>query len=84
MRTTLTLDPDVVALLEQVQAERNKTFKETVNAALRHGLLKMTASPEPQPPQPFRTRTLPTGPRSLGEIANIAEVLALVEREDYK
>jgi len=83
MRTTLSLDPDVVALLEQVQVERSKTFKETVNTALRLGLLKMTAVPE-IPPQPFQTRTLPTGPRSIRDIANIAEVLALVEGEDYK
>lgn len=83
MRTTLSLDPDVAALLEQVQVERNKTFKETVNTALRLGLLKMTAVPEPSTP-PFHTRTLATGPRSMSDIVNIAEVLALVEGEGYK
>ena len=82
MRTTLTLDPDVAALLEQIQTEGRKTFKETVNAALRIGLLKMTVPPEPH--QPFRTKTLPVGPRSIADIANIAEVLALAEGENYK
>ena len=84
MRTTLTLDPDVAALLERVQAERDQTFKETVNAALRHGLLAMTAEEERLPTEPFRTRTLRTGPRAFAEINNVAEVLAVVEREDYK
>ena len=38
MRTTLTLDDDVIAQLRKVAAERGVTFKEAVNAALRQGL----------------------------------------------
>ncbi|HEY4364337.1 MAG TPA: hypothetical protein VGN17_25455 [Bryobacteraceae bacterium] len=82
MRTTLTLDADVAALLEKAQASGNKTFKETVNAALRLGLLKMMAAPEAR--RPFRTRILPTGPRAVADISNTAEILSLVEREDYR
>lgn len=38
MRTTITLDPDVVELVERAMRERRLSFKEAVNQALRHGL----------------------------------------------
>jgi hypothetical protein len=38
MRTTLTLDPDVVALLEQEGRRLRKPFKQIVNEALRRAL----------------------------------------------
>lgn len=38
MRTTLTLDDDVAALLRQRAKERGVSFKEVVNDALRNGL----------------------------------------------
>lgn len=38
MRTTLTLDPDVVQLLEEERHRLRKSFKEVVNDALRRGL----------------------------------------------
>jgi hypothetical protein len=39
MRTTITLDPDVEALLKKVMRERGLTFKETVNSCLRAALI---------------------------------------------
>jgi hypothetical protein len=82
MRTTLTLDDDVAALLQRVQAKRKAGLKEVVNAALRTGLIAMSAPPENR--IPFRTKTLVNGPRSLPNIDNIAEVLAVLEGEDHK
>lgn len=38
MRTTLTLDPDVEALLRQLMRERGLSLKEAVNTALRAAL----------------------------------------------
>lgn len=38
MRTTVTLDPDVEALLKRAMAERGLTFKQAVNEAIRMGL----------------------------------------------
>lgn len=38
MRTTITLDPDVAALVRRLQAERGLTFKQAVNLAIRRGL----------------------------------------------
>jgi hypothetical protein len=38
MRTTVTLDPDVEALVKRTMRERGITFKEAVNGAVRAGL----------------------------------------------
>ena len=38
MRTTVTLDPDVEALLRAAMKERRLSFKEALNAGLRAGL----------------------------------------------
>jgi hypothetical protein len=38
MRTTLTLDPDVVKLLEEEVHRRRKPYKQVVNEAIRRGL----------------------------------------------
>ena len=38
MRTTITLDPDVQALIRTVMKERGISFKEALNAAVRTGL----------------------------------------------
>lgn len=38
MRTTVTLDPDVEALLRKVMRERGLSFKEALNQAVRFGL----------------------------------------------
>jgi hypothetical protein len=38
MRTTVTLDPDVVAKLRQVARERGESFKAVLNDAVRAGL----------------------------------------------
>lgn len=52
MRTTITLDPDVVALLEKAQQEQGLSFKEAVNTAIRKGLV-----PSAGARKPFRLKT---------------------------
>lgn len=39
MRTTVTLDPDVEAMLRRLMKSKHLTFKEALNSALRAGLL---------------------------------------------
>jgi hypothetical protein len=38
MRTTVTLDPDVAMNIKKRMADKNLSFKETLNQTLRHGL----------------------------------------------
>ncbi|HLI37669.1 MAG TPA: hypothetical protein VKV80_10040 [Streptosporangiaceae bacterium] len=55
MRTTVTLDPDVAARLRDVARERQVSFKEALNSAVRAGLAAGPAA------RPYRTPA-----RSLG------------------
>lgn len=40
MRTTVTIDPDVEALLSRAMKQKGLSFKEALNAALRLGLMR--------------------------------------------
>jgi hypothetical protein len=40
MRTTVTIDPDVAALLQSAMKERGISFKEALNAAVRAGFMQ--------------------------------------------
>lgn len=44
MRTTVTLDPDVQALLKRAMREQDRSFKQTLNDAVRAGLRKPVAA----------------------------------------
>lgn len=58
MRTTLTLDDDVVALLEMENRRANEPMKQTVNRALSTGLLHAA---KPAPREPFVVKPFDTG-----------------------
>jgi hypothetical protein len=55
VRTTVTLDPDVEALVRRVMQERGLTFKQAVNLAIREGLAPGGKR------RPFRTPTFRMG-----------------------
>ena len=57
MRTTVTIDPDVQALLRKAMRESGEPFKQVLNAALREGL----RGGERTPAKPFRQRTFDLG-----------------------
>ncbi|MBL8920446.1 MAG: hypothetical protein JNJ54_16400 [Myxococcaceae bacterium] len=59
MRTTVTLDPDVEAMLTRAMKQKGVSFKETLNDAIRHGLRrtsKTARSETPLPPFDMRVR----------------------------
>jgi predicted transcriptional regulator len=82
MRTTLTIDDDVVATLEQLRRSRNASFKALINEALRRGLRDMETRPKPR--KPFRTASVDAGPLLIPKLDNVAEVLAAVEGDAFK
>lgn len=70
MRTTVTLDPDVDALIRRRMRDRGLSFKQALNEAVREGLL---AEAEPEP---FETPTF-----DLGEArVSVVHALALAAR----
>lgn len=73
MRTTVTLDPDTLALLRKRMKERGLSFKQAVNEAIRAGLVTRSETPN------FRTPTFDMGP----PVANLDSALRLAaEFED--
>jgi hypothetical protein len=82
MRTTLSLDDDVAAFLQQIQKKRDVPFKEVVNEALRLGLERMVKPTGTQ--KPFRTQPVDLGRCYFPNLDNIWEVLAEAEGESHK
>ena len=81
MRTTITLDDDVAAVLERLRKKEQKSFKQIVNELLRLGILKRTAVEEVS--ELYSTPVLTTGPCLYPNLDNVGEILAVAEREDY-
>ena len=73
MRTTITLEPDVEALLKKAMHERGITFKDAVNQAVRAGLTKPV---EDIPP--FKQRAFHMGK----PLVDLTKALALADELD--
>lgn len=82
MRTTLTIDDDVAAMLERVLKRRGGTFKETVNEALRRGL-EIMGRPR-RASRPYRVTPFDLGGSLVGSLDNVEEVLSRAEGEDHQ
>jgi hypothetical protein len=82
MRTTVTLDDDVVASLKRLNQRRPMKFRELINLALREGLKHLSASPKKR--SYFRTRAVDLGPCRANNVDDIAEILAVAEGESFK
>jgi hypothetical protein len=82
MRTTLTLDDDVAAMLRRAQQLRKAGLKQLVNEGLREGLARMMA-PETRR-KPYRVKPMDLGRCRLAALDNIAEALALSEGEGFQ
>lgn len=73
MRTTITLEPDVEALLKQSMRKRGITFKDAVNDAVRAGLAKPVENVPP-----FKQRTVHLG----RPLVDLTKALALADELD--
>jgi len=84
MRTTVTLDGDVARLVRDAMHRSRRSFKETLNAAVRDGLSR---EPEQRKRLPFVVKAKPMGlrpgidPASLNQLADDLEVKASVSRK---
>ncbi len=82
MRTTLSLDDDVAAMLERLRKRQEVSLKQVVNEALRRGLSQQLQKNAPT--KPFTTHTVDLGRCRLPSLDNVAEVLAVAEGESFK
>ncbi|MBM3791314.1 MAG: DUF2191 domain-containing protein [Acidobacteria bacterium] len=82
MRTTLTLDEDVAALIERVRRRKKTGLKAVVNEALRRGLRQMLTPRKTR--SPYRTPAVSLGRCSYGSLDDVAEVLAVAEGDGLR
>lgn len=80
MRTTLTLDPDVAALVRRALKDGKRSLKDVINDGLRRGL---EAAREPAR-KPYRVTPLPIGDALVSNLDDVAEVLAATEGDDHQ
>lgn len=83
MRTTLSLDSDVAALLKRAQKVSKASLKTVVNDAIRQRL-KDLLGPPAQPKKPFRTKSVSLRRCFVGSLDDVAEVLATAEDEAFR
>lgn len=81
MRTTLTLDDDLGQLLKQRCKERDASFKEVVNEAIRAGLAALREHHSPAG-EPFRVTPFSSGTPRFPDIVGAGDLLALVDEEE--
>jgi hypothetical protein len=82
MRTTLTLDDDVAAILERLRKSRDASLKDLVNEALRRGLRDMSGRSKRR--EYVQTRSVAFGRLRIASLDNIGEALAVAAGEAYK
>lgn len=83
MRTTITLEDDVAALVKKAMKARRASLKVVVNEALRAGLAPATETAREEGPR-FRTRTFDGGRCLIGSLDSVGDVLAILEGEPFK
>ena len=76
MRTTVSLDADVVAAVEQLRRERAIGLSEAVNELVRRGLAVRSER------RPFRQRTHPLGLRI--DVTDVEDALDVLEGPDRR
>ena len=81
MRTTLTIDDDVLDRARAIAARLHSPFRRVVNEALRAGL---RAVEEPARSRPFRTRPHKLGLKAGRSLDNIQELIAQIEGEEHR
>ena len=82
MRTTLSLDEDVAALLARVRQARKAKLKQVINEALRQGLQQMTEQPRRR--RRYRTQPVSLGRCLIGNLDDVSEALAVAEGEAFR
>lgn len=81
MRTTLSIDDDVLQKAKAAAAKRRVPFRTIINEALRAGLKALGTPP---PSAPYRTHPHKLGLKVGRNLDNIQELLAQVEGEDAR
>ncbi|REK06094.1 MAG: CopG family transcriptional regulator [Acidobacteria bacterium] len=80
MRTTLTLEDDVARELGRLQREREASFEQVVNVALRAGLMVLRGEVA-EAPRAYSTEPADLGRARLPDLDDVAGVLEIADSE---
>jgi len=81
MRTTITIDDDIIKQIEFIAKRDGRPRRDVLNDTLRHGL-KATEKSDARK-TPFRTASKNLGRCLIPSLDNVAEVLAVAEGDDF-
>ena len=81
MRTTLSIDDDVLEKARATAAKRHLPFRTVINEALRAGLKTLGAPPQAAP---YRTHAHDLGLKAGRNLDNIQELLSQIEGENAR
>ena len=81
IRTTVTLDDDVISRLKEASASRGVSFKEMLNAAIRSGLTSMSAQ---ACATGYTIKPEHLGKPLLPNLDNIGDILSSLEGEAWR
>lgn len=81
MRTTLTIEDDVLDRARSLAQRLHSPFRQVVNEALRAGL---QAVEEPARVRPYRTHPRKLGLKTGRSLDNIQELIAQIEGEEHR
>ncbi len=76
MRTTLSLDDEVAALLDRARRERRASLKRIANEALREGLARVD---QDRGATPFHIRSVSLGRILIADLGDVSHVLEVLE-----
>lgn len=82
MRTTLTLNDEVVALLNKTLKKKNISLKQAINTALKIGLLAQENEVTSKKKKKFSIKSHNAGKMLLPDITNIGEILSRFDEYD--
>ena len=81
MRTTLTIEDDILDRARALADELHRPFRRIVNEALRAGL---QAVEKPAPSRPYQTRSHKLGLKRGRSLDNVQELIAQIEGEGHR
>ncbi len=81
MRTTLSLDDDVLEKARKVADKSGRPFREIINEALRIGLRSVATAPEVKP---HVTQARRMGLKAGRNLDNVQELLSQIEGEEFR
>jgi Bacterial antitoxin of type II TA system, VapB len=81
MRTTLSLDDDVIDKARKAAEKSGRPFREVINEALRAGLRSLATVPDAKP---YTTKPRKMGLKPGRNLDNIQDLLAQIEGEEFR